>query len=110
MKCNRRTLSSGCAAAFVASMSWLVWHLPAFMSGLDSLSLRFLARSGRSDLFNKADVTPNLGGVFGGHIDIIDITAFCTLYLHRWSPRSRRCAWSLGAVSALIGLHCLLAA
>ncbi|MGJ8627898.1 MAG: TRAP transporter small permease subunit [Sulfitobacter sp.] len=60
--------------AFVGTMSWLVWHLPAFM--LDwipytSESLRDQVEA----IYLLSDVTPNLGGVFGGHIDIIDITA-----------------------------------
>ncbi|MEH6739027.1 MAG: TRAP transporter small permease [Sulfitobacter sp.] len=60
--------------AFVAITSWLIWHLPAFM--LDwipyaSDSLRAQVEA----IYLRADVTPNLGGVFGGHIDIIDITA-----------------------------------
>jgi TRAP-type mannitol/chloroaromatic compound transport system permease small subunit len=60
--------------AFVGIVSWLVWHLPAFM--LDwipytSDSLRAQVEA----IYLRADVTPNLGGVFGGHIDIVDITA-----------------------------------
>lgn len=64
--------------AFVGIVSWLVWHLPAFM--LDwipytSDSLRAQVEA----IYLRADVTPNLGGVFGGHIDIIDITALILL-------------------------------
>lgn len=60
--------------AFVGTISWLVWHLPAFM--LDwipytSESLRDQVEA----IYLLSDVTPNLDGVFGGHIDIIDITA-----------------------------------
>jgi TRAP-type C4-dicarboxylate transport system permease small subunit len=60
--------------AFVGTMSWLVWHLPAFM--LDwipytSASLRAQVEA----IYLRADVTPDMGGVFGGHIDIIDISA-----------------------------------
>jgi TRAP-type mannitol/chloroaromatic compound transport system permease small subunit len=60
--------------AFVGVMSWLIWHLPAFM--LDwipytSDSLRDQVEA----IYLRADITPNLGGIFGGHIDIIDISA-----------------------------------
>lgn len=60
--------------AFVGVMSWLIWHLPAFM--LDwipytSESLRDQVEA----IYLRADITPNFGGIFGGHIDIIDITA-----------------------------------
>jgi TRAP-type mannitol/chloroaromatic compound transport system permease small subunit len=60
--------------AFVGVMSWLIWHLPAFM--LDwipytSDSLRDQVEA----IYLRADITPSLGGIFGGHIDIIDITA-----------------------------------
>jgi TRAP-type mannitol/chloroaromatic compound transport system permease small subunit len=60
--------------AFVGTMSWLVWHLPAFM--LDwipytSDSLRVQVEA----IYMRADITPNLGGVFGGHVDIVDLLA-----------------------------------
>lgn len=60
--------------AFVGTMSWLVWHLPAFM--LDwmpytSDSLRDQVEA----IYVLADITPNLSGVFGGYVDIIDIAA-----------------------------------
>ncbi len=64
--------------AFVGITSWLIWHLPAFM--LDwipytSESLRAQVEA----IYLRADITPNMGGVFGGHIDIIDITALILL-------------------------------
>lgn len=60
--------------AFVATTAWLIWHLPAFL--LDwipytSDSLRAQVEA----IYIRADVTPNMGGVFGGHIDIIDLLA-----------------------------------
>ncbi len=60
--------------AFVGTTAWLVWHLPAFM--LDwipytSDSLRAQVEA----IYLRADITPNLGGIFGGHIDILDMAA-----------------------------------
>jgi len=55
-------------------MSWLVWHLPAFM--LDWISYTSDSLRGQVEaIYKKADITPNLGGIFGGHIDVIDMTA-----------------------------------
>ena len=60
--------------AFVGTMAWLVWHLPAFL--LDWIPYSSESLRGQVEaIYVLADVTPNLGGVFGGHIDIIDITA-----------------------------------
>ena len=60
--------------AFVATTAWLVWHLPAFL--LDWLpytsdSLRAQVEA----IYLRADVTPEMGGIFGGHIDVLDIAA-----------------------------------
>tara|TARA_R110002110_G_scaffold12184_12_gene58010 strand:- start:159 stop:1001 length:843 start_codon:yes stop_codon:yes gene_type:complete len=60
--------------AFVGTTAWLIWHLPAFM--LDwipytSDSLRAQVEA----IYLRADVTPNMGGIFGGHIDLLDIAA-----------------------------------
>jgi len=64
--------------AFVGVMAWLIWHLPAFM--LDwipytSDSLRAQVEA----IYLEADVTPNLAGIFGGHIDIIDLLALISV-------------------------------
>lgn len=60
--------------AFVATVSWLVWHLPAFL--LDWLPYTSESLRGQVEaIYLRSDVTPNLGGVFGGHIDIIDLAA-----------------------------------
>ncbi|MFK7876553.1 MAG: TRAP transporter small permease subunit [Paracoccaceae bacterium] len=57
--------------AFIFCGAWLVWHIPAFtldwnppmdQSVYDQLS----------DRYGKNDVTPNMGGLFGGYADIID--------------------------------------
>lgn len=59
---------------FVLCCGWVVWHVPAFTldwnppqdpSQFDKLSA----------LFNRIDVTPNMGGIFGGFADMFDWTA-----------------------------------
>ena len=60
--------------AFVGTTAWLIWHLPAFM--LDWIP--YTSESMRTQveaIYLRADVTPNMVGIFGGHIDIIDIIA-----------------------------------
>jgi len=60
--------------AFIACAAWAVWHLPSYMlewippeseSAFDRLSGQY----------QRTDVTPNIGGVFGGFVDIIDLIA-----------------------------------
>ncbi|MEM6408554.1 MAG: TRAP transporter small permease [Pseudomonadota bacterium] len=57
--------------AFIACAGWVTWHMPGFTltvappddpSQYDKLSA----------LFSRADVTPGLGGLFGGYADIMD--------------------------------------
>lgn len=57
--------------AFIFCAGWVVWHMPAFTldfypptdeSQFDKLSA----------LFQRNDVTPGLGGLFGGFADIVD--------------------------------------
>lgn len=56
--------------AFIICAGWVTWHLPAFTldwnppveSQFDKLSA----------LFNRIDVTPNMGGLFGGFADPLD--------------------------------------
>ncbi|MEO1473825.1 MAG: TRAP transporter small permease [Pseudomonadota bacterium] len=57
--------------AFIFCAGWVVWHMPAFTldfypptdpSQFDKLSA----------LFKRNDVTPGLGGLFGGFADIVD--------------------------------------
>jgi TRAP-type C4-dicarboxylate transport system permease small subunit len=60
--------------AFVGTTAWLIWHLPAFL--LDwipytSDSLRAQVEA----IYIRADITPEMAGVFGGHIDFLDISA-----------------------------------
>lgn len=60
--------------AFVGTMSWLVWHLPAFM--LDWIPYTSDSLRGQVEtIYMRADITPNLGGIFGGHIDFVDMLA-----------------------------------
>jgi len=60
--------------AFVATMSWLVWHLPAFM--LDWISYTSESLRGQVEaIYLRADVTPEMAGIFGGHIDFLDMAA-----------------------------------
>ncbi len=57
--------------AFLLCTGWVVWHMPAFI-------LDFIPPSSASlfdqisELHTRKDVTPDLGGVFGGRADIID--------------------------------------
>lgn len=57
--------------AFISCAAWLTWHLPAFTlswfppedpSQYDKLSA----------LFGRIDVTPGMGGLFGGYADMVD--------------------------------------
>ncbi|MDW3181412.1 TRAP transporter small permease subunit [Roseobacter sp.] len=57
--------------AFIVCAAWLTWHLPAFTlswfppedpSQFDKLSA----------LFGRIDVTPEMGGLFGGYADMVD--------------------------------------
>lgn len=59
---------------FIMCGAWLIWHMPAFTltvnpptdpSEYDKLSA----------LFKRIDVSPNMGGLFGGYADIIDYLA-----------------------------------
>lgn len=60
--------------AFVGTMSWLVWHLPAFL--LDWIPYTSESLKAQVEaIYLRSDITPNLGGIFGGHIDIIDLAA-----------------------------------
>ncbi|MEZ5824025.1 MAG: TRAP transporter small permease subunit [Geminicoccaceae bacterium] len=68
---------------FVVSMAWVIWHLPAFMldfappeseSAFDQLSGQFL----------RNDAAPNLGGVFGGFVDILDLGALILVPVAAW--------------------------
>ena len=60
--------------AFVGTMSWLIWHLPAFL--LDWLPYASVSLKAQIEaIYLISDVTPNLSGLFGGHIDIVDFSA-----------------------------------
>lgn len=64
--------------AFIVCAAWLTWHLPAFTlswfppedpSQYDKLSA----------LFGRIDVTPRMGGLFGGYADMVDWGALLLL-------------------------------
>lgn len=60
--------------AFVGTTAWLIWHLPSFLLDWISYSSDSL-RAQVEAIYLRADLTPNMAGVFGGHIDILDISA-----------------------------------
>ncbi|MCT8161598.1 TRAP transporter small permease subunit [Pseudoruegeria sp. SHC-113] len=57
--------------AFIFCAGWVIWHMPAF-----TLTLATPEDPSQYDkllaLFKRADITPNLPGLFGGYADIID--------------------------------------
>ncbi len=56
---------------FVLFAGWLTWHMPAFI--LDFAPPDNDSALGQlSALYTRRDVTPNLGGLFGGYADIVD--------------------------------------
>lgn len=60
--------------AFVGTTAWLVWHLPAFL--LDWIPYTSDSLRGQVEaIYIRADVTPNMAGIFGGHIDILDMAS-----------------------------------
>ncbi|MFL4469543.1 TRAP transporter small permease subunit [Tateyamaria armeniaca] len=64
--------------AFIFVAGWVVWHMPAF-------TLSFYPPTDPSEhdklsaLFGRVDVTPNLGGLFGGTADIADWAALIAI-------------------------------
>ena len=57
--------------AFVFCMGWAIWHTPAYILDFippDSESLR----DQMSELHLRKDVTPGMGGLFGGYADVLD--------------------------------------
>ena len=70
-------------AAFLACAAWAVWHLPAYI-------LTFAPHENPSQLAQvtaihaSKDVTPNLGGLFGGVADFIDWTALLLMPIFFW--------------------------
>ena len=60
--------------AFVGTMSWLIWHLPAFLLDWLPYSSESL-RAQVEAIYLRSDVTPNMSGIFGGHIDLLDMLA-----------------------------------
>ncbi|MBY5933694.1 TRAP transporter small permease [Tateyamaria omphalii] len=57
--------------AFIFCAGWIVWHMPAFT--LDFFPPEDPSQFDKlSALFRRNDVTPGLGGLFGGFADIVD--------------------------------------
>ncbi|WP_299047313.1 TRAP transporter small permease [uncultured Tateyamaria sp.] len=57
--------------AFIFCAGWVVWHMPAFT--LDFYPPTDASQFDKlSALFRRNDVTPGLGGLFGGFADIVD--------------------------------------
>ncbi|MEM8591738.1 MAG: TRAP transporter small permease [Pseudomonadota bacterium] len=64
--------------AFLICAGWLIWHIPAFILDWfrpenESLFLQI------SELHTRKDVSPNIGGLFGGFADIVDYGALILL-------------------------------
>lgn len=57
---------------FIVCAGWVVWHMPAFILDWTS-AVNDSAFDRLSAQFKRNDVTPEMGGVFGGFIDIIDL-------------------------------------
>ncbi len=60
--------------AFIICAGWVVWHMPAFT--LDFYPPQDPSQFDKlSALFKRNDVTPGMGGLFGGFADIVDWAA-----------------------------------
>ena len=57
--------------AFLVCTGWAVWHTPAYILDFIPPSSESL-HTQISELHSRKDVSPNLGGLFGGTADIID--------------------------------------
>ncbi|MEM6309552.1 MAG: TRAP transporter small permease [Pseudomonadota bacterium] len=65
-------------AAFVACASWAIWHAPAYILSW-APHANESKRAQITAVQAKADVTPNLPGLFGGVADIVDYAAIILL-------------------------------
>ena len=102
--------------AFILCAGWVIWHMPAFTldfypptdpSQFDKLSA----------LFKRNDVTPEMGGLFGGFADIVDwlaligipVTAFfgvrtvqrAGMEFESWKPADRLAVF-IGRVTMML--------
>ncbi len=57
--------------AFIICGGWVVWHIPAFTLDWNPPTDQSVYDQ-LSDRYRKNDVTPGMGGLFGGFADIID--------------------------------------
>lgn len=60
--------------AFIICGGWVVWHIPAFTLDWNPPTDQSVYDQ-LSDRYRKNDVTPGMGGLFGGFADIIDWVA-----------------------------------
>lgn len=60
--------------AFVICTGWAIWHIPAYILDFIPPASESL-RDQMSNLHLRKDVTPNIGGLFGGYADPIDWAA-----------------------------------
>jgi len=68
---------------FLICAGWTIWHMPAFILDLlppqsESLFAQI------SELHQRKDVLPNLGGLFGGFADIVDWAALIGIPVFFW--------------------------
>ncbi|MEL6101625.1 MAG: TRAP transporter small permease [Pseudomonadota bacterium] len=66
--------------AFIVCAGWVVWHIPAFT--LDFAPPQDPSQYDKlSALFKRNDVSPGMGGLFGGFADVLDWAALICLPL-----------------------------
>ena len=64
--------------AFITAAGWAIWHLPAYiLDWAPPASESLVEQMGRQ--FERNDVTPGMGGVFGGFVDILDLIALIAI-------------------------------
>ena len=73
-------------SAFIICAGWMIWHMPAYL--LDFIPPGNASLFDQmSELHSRKDVTPDLGGLFGGFTDPIDWAAMMLIYSKRRSTR-----------------------
>jgi len=78
--------------AFVICAGWAVWHTPAYILDFIPPASESL-RDQMSNLHQRKDVSPNLGGLFGGYADPIDWAALILIpVVFFFGVRTVRCA------------------
>lgn len=78
--------------AFVICAGWAIWHTPAYILDFIPPESESLLDQ-MSELHKRKDVTPDLGGLFGGYADPIDWAALLLIpVLFIFGMRCVRCA------------------